>query len=216
MEKVATIVWMYKTDTFSLVKLFWLWTKADGLECCYNNYAVILLMTCLLCQMSLKNQSTIVLQSTRTRMMAKSEDDKIQQPRTKSPSRLMGPYGVLFISASLRIITRATRCLTWCHLHLFHKDWEMSWCFFLWVTCAAATVSYDAQLIGNMSNWAQRVNNTSPRGGPSLSWCAAGSTFQELACHIYFESDMSCYISGQQYLSFALFCCFMLFLLSCS
>lgn len=87
---------------------------------------------------------------------------------------------------------------------------------FSWVTCAAATVSYDAQLIGNMSNWAQRVNNTSPRGGPSLSWCAAGSTFQELACHIYLESDMSCYISAQQYLSFALFCCFMLFLLSCS
>lgn len=129
-EKFAKIVRMYKTDTFSPLKLFWLWTKADGLECCHNNYAVILLMTWLLCHMSLRNHSTTVLQSNQTRMMAKWEDDKIQQPWRKSPSRLMGPYGMLYVSASLRIITRATRCLTWCHLHLFHKDWEISWCCF--------------------------------------------------------------------------------------
>lgn len=105
-KKVAKIVWKYKTDMISLVWLFSLWTKADGLECCHNNYAVILLMTWLLCHMSLGNEME----------HSNIDDGKMgrwQNPATKDK-----------ISQEINVAVRRVVCL--CLLENYHEGNLMS------------------------------------------------------------------------------------------
>lgn len=116
-----------------MCKSFCLWNKADGLECYHNKCVLILLRTscCVTCHWHFRAPQCCRELKEWSCISGKMDDGKMGRelnpaPRTKCASRLMG---LLFVSASVWIITRATCCLTLCHLHERRRDWEISWYF---------------------------------------------------------------------------------------